>query len=409
MIIQNAFTSGSSLLSTILLKMSNIGRVQTKFIEHILILILSIRGKANFLQFARYGHMNEKSYRNSFEKAFDWAEFNSKLIATNCSDELIIGFDPSFIAKSGKRTPEIGYFYSGCKGGFDRGIEIGCFSIIDIKQNTAYHFNAIQTSVVPKSNKENTLVDQYIDFFNLQSDKLSNISKILVADAYFSKVKYMTAVTCKGFELISRLRDDANLMYVYNGLNTGRGRPKKYDGKVDTKNIDKRRIRKEYQDEKMIIYSGVVYSISLAIKIRVAFVEFLDHTGCTKHTAIYYSTNLDRKATQLVSYYRARFQMEFNFRDAKQHTGLTNCQSISKQKLDFHFNATLTAVNIAKILSREKVSNDQTCVISIHDITTELANLHLMNLIISKYRNNPDFYKNNAELQEILNFGKIAA
>lgn len=409
MIIQNAFTSGSSLLSTILLKMSHIGRVQTKFIEHILILILSIRGRANFLQFARYGHMNEKSYRNSFEKEFDWAEFNSELIATNCSDELIIGFDPSFIPKSGKRTPEIGYFYSGCKGGFDRGIEIGCFSVIDIKQNTAYHFNAIQTSVVPKSNKETTLVDQYIDFFNLQSDKLSNISKVLVADAYFSKVKYMTAVTSKGFELISRLRDDANLMYVYNGLNTGRGRPKKYDGKVDTKNIDKRRIKREYQDEKMIIYSGVVYSVSLAVKIRVAFVEFLKNTDCVKHTAIYYSTNLDRNAIQIVAYYRARFQMEFNFRDAKQHTGLTNCQSISKQKLDFHFNATLTAVNIAKILSRENVSNDQTCVISIHDVTTELSNLHLMNLIISKYRNNPDFYKNGAELQEILNFGKIAA
>ncbi|MBK8701873.1 MAG: hypothetical protein IPN29_20820 [Saprospiraceae bacterium] len=82
----------------------------------------------------------------------------------NCSDELIIGFDPSFIPKSGKKTPEIGYFYSGCKGNYDRGLEIGCFSIIDVKQNTAYHYKAVQTQNENSSDTENTLVDQYISF-----------------------------------------------------------------------------------------------------------------------------------------------------------------------------------------------------------------------------------------------------
>ena len=35
-------------------------------------------------------------------------------------------------------------------------------------------------------------------------------------------------------------------------------------------------------------------------------------------------------------------------RDGKQHAGITNCQSTDFRKLDFHFNASLAAVNLAK-------------------------------------------------------------
>ncbi|MBK8701874.1 MAG: hypothetical protein IPN29_20825 [Saprospiraceae bacterium] len=79
MTIQNAFTTGRSLITAIISKMSDIGKVQAKFIEHILMLLLSIRGKANFLQFSRYGCMNEKSYRNNFENGFDWAGLTGSL------------------------------------------------------------------------------------------------------------------------------------------------------------------------------------------------------------------------------------------------------------------------------------------------------------------------------------------
>jgi hypothetical protein len=47
-------------------------------------------------------------------------------------------------------------------------------------------------------------------------------------------------------------------------------------------------------------------------------------------------------------FYKARFQIEFIFRDAKQFTGLLDCQSCDADKLDFHFNASLTALNLAK-------------------------------------------------------------
>ena len=63
---------------------------------------------------------------------------------------------------------------------------------------------------------------------------------------------------------------------------------------------------------------------------------------------LYFSTNLKQEGEQIVSYYRARFQIEFIYRDAKQYTGLTTCQAQSQNKLDFHFNSALRAVNLAK-------------------------------------------------------------
>ena len=51
---------------------------------------------------------------------------------------------------------------------------------------------------------------------------------------------------------ISRLRDDANLNYLYTGKQkSGRGRPKQYDGKVDMNTIDKRRFKKTYSDSEI--------------------------------------------------------------------------------------------------------------------------------------------------------------
>ena len=51
--------------------------------------------------------------------------------------------------------------------------------------------------------------------------------------------------------------------------------------------------------------------------------------------------------------YKARFQIEFIFRDAKQFTGLCDCQSRQQQSLDFHFNASLAALNIAKLKQQQ--------------------------------------------------------
>ena len=163
MIVQNAFTKGSCLIEAILLKMSDTGVGEKKFILHILILVLRTREKINFLQLELYGSLSERTYRNNFSTPFDWFEFNKVFTEWHCSDEHILAFAPSFISKSGKCTPGIGCFYSSCRSRYGRGIEIGRYSVLDVKQNTSYHLCAEQTTSLPKNENQISLMDQYIE------------------------------------------------------------------------------------------------------------------------------------------------------------------------------------------------------------------------------------------------------
>jgi hypothetical protein len=58
-----------------------------------------------------------------------------------------------------------------------------------------------------------------------------------------------------GFHLVSRLRNDADLYYTFKGKQKdGRGRPKKYDGKINFKNLKSEQVKLVYESESEKIY-----------------------------------------------------------------------------------------------------------------------------------------------------------
>ncbi|HHH53891.1 MAG TPA: hypothetical protein ENK91_09550 [Bacteroidetes bacterium] len=416
----DAFTRGQYLIDTILLKMGQIKKWQGEFVSKIILLSLSMGGRFNFMQMGREGDYNEQTYRNNFEKPFDFLKFNTELVKHHTSKHVILVFDPSYITKSGKQTPNLGYFYSGKASRYKKGLEIGGIAAVDLNQNTAYHLEAIQS---PAANKESvndhyTLVDHYADLIIKRASELEQISNILVVDGYFPKYKFIEPIKRRtNLTVISRLRDDANLKYIYNGVKSkGRGRPKKYSGKVNTKKIDKRVFRKEYEDTDMIIYGAIVYSVSMKRKIKVAYVEFLDDSNKVSFTKIFFSTDIDMDATIIVKYYKSRFQIEYLYRDSKQFTGLEHCQARSENKLYFHFNTSLTAVSIGKILLRDGLDKSLPMSLSISDIKTEFRNRNMIFRIFSMYgfdqtliKINPDDTFEHKIYRALLNFGKIAA
>ena len=164
-------------------------------------------------------------------------------------------------------------------------------------------------------NMDRSLVDWYAGYLIIRGEQLRRVSDIVVADAFFSKSSFITPMCNGGFHIISRFKNDAVLLYPTAEKPTGRrGRPKLYDGTIDFSRLDTSR--------------------------------------CTKHEVdkgkLYFSTDLTQSAHDVLEYYRTRFQLEFCFRDSKQYAGITNCQSTDLRKLAFHFNASLTAINLAK-------------------------------------------------------------
>jgi len=283
---------------------------------------------------------------------------------------------------------------------------------VDVKNNTAFNLEAIQTPSPAQLKLEGkTLVTHYAQVLIDRWEKIVSISNYLAVDGYFAKKTFIDPIINQtGLEIISKLRCDANLTYLYHGPQKGgRGRPKKYDGKIDLKKIDKRRFKRVYQDLNAIVYQLIVWSVSLKRKIKVAYVEFLDGGKATKRYAVLFSTNLELSGKQIYNYYKARFQIEFLFRDAKQNTGLTHCQARSENKIHFHTNAALTAVGVAKIAHYFNNKKAEDVPLSIADVKTSYFNELMLNLFLSNFEVDTELKKNKQAIKSILDFGKIAA
>jgi len=375
-----------------------------QFILNVLLCFLSIKGRINFLQLSRYSKYCEQYFRINFENKFNFQDFNRRLILDLKIKECITAFDPSFITKSGKCTFGLGKYWSGCAKQAKWGLDICGFAVIDILQNTAFHLNAIQTP--PFENI--TLLDYYCQIVKENYLYFKELSNYMVADAYFSKKKVVDTMLSLGLHFISRLRDDAVLMYIYQGEPTGKkGRPKTYDGKVNAYNFNMDYFTKNFSDKEMKIYSAIVYCSAFKRDIKLA-VAIYYKDGKETARKLYFSTDLELCAEKIVRYYRSRFQIEFLYRDAKQHCGLMQCQARSQNKLHFHFNAALTAVNLAKIeWLNTKTSTDES--FSMLDYKIMYNNELLLNAFIERFAINANTVKNKQIISELRNYGKIAA
>ena len=388
---------------------SSLTKTRKGFIVSVLWHILSIKGRINFMQLGRYSSQCEQTFRNQFETKFDFFSFNKELINQVSSDERIIALDPSYIPKAGKSTHGRGRFWSGVAKATKWGLEICGFAVVDLVDNTALHLNAWQTPSADELAKKGlNLLSYYASLVAENAEKFKEFTDYMVADAYFSKKPFADAVLLAGMHLISRLRNDSVLKYKYTGEPTGKkGAPKKYNGKVDVKNLDANYFSADLCNEDIQIYSAVVYSKAFKRNIKLAVVIFLKN-GKEIARKLYFSTNLKLEGEKIVRYYRSRFQIEFLYRDAKQFTGLATCQARSENKLDFHFNAALTAVNIAK---HHWISNrsDKPKPFSMADYKTLCNNTLMLDQFMCVFAINPNTAKNQKLVKELLDYGKIAA
>ena len=85
-------------------------------------------------------------------------------------------------------------------------------------------------------------------------------------------------------------------------------------------------------------------------------VVILVKTNLTTHVwahVILFSSDLSLSAEQMVTYYSLRFQLEFNFRDAKQFWGLEDFMNVEKTAVTNAANLSLFMGNVAQLLISE--------------------------------------------------------
>ena len=406
------------LIASALKSQTNLSKsFQTFFIET-MELVLTHTGRLNFTQMARCSRSCESRFRQNFRKSFDWLSFNRSFLESTKGHRIAIAIDPCYIAKSGKKTPGVDWFWSGCAAAMKKGLEILGMSIVDADAKDSVFLKAEQTFTDKKRGRKprstwgmkdpNSLTGWYLRMLQHNCRQLLSICNLIVADAYFSKESFVSGVKALGFNLISRFRDDVNLKYLYSGPKTGkRGRPQKFVGKVDINNLDMSIFSVDYTAEGKLVYkmyTAGVWAVSRAREVRVVIVDYLDSDKKRQTRKIFFSTDTSISARDIFDIYRTRFQLEFVFRDAKQFTGLTHCQARNKEALSFAFNASLTSVNLARAFARQQGMD-----LSVGSTKTLLHNAAMVDRFIAMSGKSPNMRFIYTDFKELLFYGVRAA
>lgn len=357
--------------------------------------------KVNFTQMGRYGKRGEQCYRQTAERSVDWIGMNmwlSTYAFKNGKGRNAIAIAPSYIKESGKCTPCVGPYWSGCAGAVKRGLEILGIGLIDVDLHECMMLKAVQTTL-DNGNEDMSLYDWYAKVLKDNKQVLQRTTSVLVADSAFSKKPFIDKMPGIGFNVVSRLRRDAALYYLWDGKPTGKpGRPRVKGDKIDFSNINKSKAKLLDTDE----FTGQVYVLKAWCKSLQRKISLVIHILPGGGHWLYFSTDENMSGRDVMEYYCTRFQIEFCFRDAKQFVGLNDCQARDKRKLDFAFNSSFTAVNVAKIMCKEYN-------LSIGRLKALMVNAYYAQRIIDVFENNPNTQLNHEIVNEIFGFAADAA
>ncbi len=396
-----------SILKRILQKMSSVSKPQYTFLIALFTTLMYLPGKANFRNLSRYSDLHEKTYSRNFRKSFKFLEFNKACLSdlTNNGHMWVFVMDCSFVQKAGDHTYGLDYFYNGSHSRAEKGLELSTLGIIDVDYNTAYPLSTRQTPHL--DNPKETRVDWYLK--HLVEDKAALPAGVRygIFDGYYAKNKFINGLRKEDRHLISKLRHDANLRWLYNGPQKPRGRRKLYDGKVYFDKKLSNRFESVGEVEGVQLYTAVVNNVHFKRNIRIVYLVKTVH-GKTQ-TALLFSTDTQLPAHDIYRFYKARFQIEFLFRDAKQFTGLTDCQARCPSALNFHFNASMTALNLLKLEHRQQADSSDRSIISIASLKIRKFNEHLIERFCSILGLDLSSIKSMPEFTSLCNYGAIAA
>lgn len=401
----------------------NISKPQKKFLITLFTTILIARGKINFRNLSRYSHYSERSYTRQFDKPFNFIRFNRAII-NECIDQdqdqdqdqasaRILALDASFIPKSGNKTYGLDHFWNGCHARKEKGLEVCGVSVIDVEANTAFTLSIRQTIPISAHNKaeaepDENRIDQYLQHLRDVKPCLKADETYLVVDGFFSKEKFINGVRALNLHQIGKLRWDANCRYLYTGpkREKGSGRQKVYDGKVNWQDLS--RFTYHHTQDDMALYSLVLNHkvFKRNLKVVVLVNEKIKHK---KNYVILFATDTTLDAQTILRYYKARFQIELIFRDAKQFTGLSDAQTRDKKRLAFHFNASLTTLNLSKAEHLKTHWNTPTKPFSMASIKACYFNTFFLHKIFAMFDLDLKCIKKSHKYQYLINYGNIAA
>ena len=409
------------------------------------------------------------SYRNVqrlFSASLDWLALNLLLFElcylskpdAESAERYMLAFDEVVEGKAGKQTHGINWFYSSIVGKVIRAVSYHVVSIVDTQKEESFVLNHWQTvkeaQEKPKQkrvktnrkqkkkrkkaqalctdqpkrkagrpkgskNKQNVketgLLYQSFEFLlgkvmPLLCVILPNLKYVLADGAYGNKTCCLI-VREFGLELISKLNRNTGLYFPHEhkGLRK-QGRPRKYGKKVDYQNMDKKYLVKTVTDGDLLTayyqISGL-WTKKMPCLINVVIIVKTDLNTKKSGRVVLFSTDLKLSAEKIVRFYGLRFQIEFNFRDAKQYFGLADFKNTKPIQVNnavgfafFMDNVSLVLIEMAK----ERWGEQE---ISIQDLKAWFRAEYYIQNILNTLKIPQNGILNQSEFQDILKIGAV--
>jgi len=182
----------------------------------------------------------------------------------------------------------------------------------------------------------------------------------LVLDGHFGNHHALQMARQHHLHLISKLRYDAALYFPYTGPYAGRGPQRKYGNKVDYSDLPLSALKETTVEGHMqtCLYQMQLLHKEFTQPLNVVIIVKTNLRTQARAHVIRFSSDLALAYTPLVDYYGLRFQIEFNFRDAKQYWGLEDFMHVTPTGVTNAANLSLFMVNVAYCLRADSHPRD---------------------------------------------------
>ncbi|MCP5097449.1 MAG: transposase [Chloroflexi bacterium] len=384
-----------------LLQIINQSVLDTTMRRRLAIIILAMLAMAGRITMLGISRWTEKggSYRTIqrfFNTEIDWSQLMVTFVAiwfADIEDIFLLAGDETVVTKAGKLTHGLDRFFSSIFGRPVKGLAFLAFSLVSVKRREAYPIRMEQLSKEkalcgkkkakkkkktkkkgkrgrPKGSKNKNRRDvelpehlQQMQMWLKSTLRLLEIVGIRIIyflfDGAFGNNNSLQMVQQCGLHLISKLRRDSALYFPYTGKQKKHGARRKYGSKLDydqipdnclvsTKTVDKIRTH---------IYQMQMWHKLFPDKLNIVIMRKINlENGKWAHVVLF-SSDLTLAADKLVDYYRLRFKIEFNFRDAKQFWGLEDFMNVEKQPVHNFANLSMFMVTVAQQLIQQRRGN----------------------------------------------------
>lgn len=180
----------------------------------------------------------------------------------------------------------------------------------------------------------------------------------------------LQAVARTGLRLISKLRHDSQLYLPYAGEYSGKGRRRKYGAKLTPETLAEAHLKSETTEQgiRTRVYQARAWHKHFPELLNVVLIvkTHLRTGRCAK--VLLFSDDLALSSQAMIEYYSLRFQIEFNFRDAKQHWGLEDFMNVKETQVGNAANFSLFMVTFSQVLSANVDGIDQASMLDLKTV-----------------------------------------